>query len=564
MLNTSTGRSSAPFVSSKLTIIDMDTITTNKPTDQGQGKEKEDHEKIEKVATEGANNMYSSEPSTSQHSQDLGEIEEVTADKSDEKNANAMEADGGELSGLDEYFMPSDDDDDDDDDEPMETTDYIHDVDIDEGDEIVETSPGEVFDPEKEQHMHHEENESDEYASDEESEQGDQQKDLASNNDDFEKDDDEQSSDEELDERAPNDVLKTNRDKKDSDDEFRRERRHEIVALSDDELDTEEEPTGEEQPEILELNEDSRVDSEEEPEEIEKSGESEMEDDEYTPDEQPEEVDMSDAEEIDNNEEAEEVQESQNAAVDDETVNNHNEEAEEVQESQDAAVNDETMNNHNEETEDEESDDGEPTSVAHDYEPSVTVNDTGVRTAILRYDCGGSVIKTRHPATLKPRIGFKCRHQNCHLVLETFGGMRKHEKTHRHWPCRQCNEPSLDKENGLTHRWAHKRIYRCPFCHFESQQGRRFRLHVSNHQLTTHKCKFCLMVFAFKTELKEHMDVHEWKEDKCDLCYKRVDAYSKLKHMTIEHNLAQHTETFKKLFKNYKRAIYDRKPDPKK
>ena len=72
------------------------------------------------------------------------------------------------------------------------------------------------------------------------------------------------------------------------------------------------------------------------------------------------------------------------------------------------------------------------------------------------------------------------------------------------------------------------------------------------------------MVFAFETELKEHMDVHEWKEDKCDLCYKRVDAYSKLKHMTIEHNLSQHTEIFKKLFKNYKRAIYDRKPDPKK
>ena len=72
------------------------------------------------------------------------------------------------------------------------------------------------------------------------------------------------------------------------------------------------------------------------------------------------------------------------------------------------------------------------------------------------------------------------------------------------------------------------------------------------------------MVFAFETELKEHVDVHKWREDKCDLCYKRVDAYSKLKHMTIEHNLAQHTETFTKLFKNYKRAIYDRKPDPKK
>ena len=173
----------------------MDTNTNNKSTDEGHGREKEDYEKIEKVAAEGANLTYSSKPSTSQHSQNPGEMKEITADGSRKENghANAIEADNGELTGFTGYIVPSDDNDDDDD-ESMEITDYNHDVDIDEGDEIIETRPGEVFNPEKEQHMHCEESKNDKYTSDEESEEEDHHNELARDQYyDPEKDDDEQS-----------------------------------------------------------------------------------------------------------------------------------------------------------------------------------------------------------------------------------------------------------------------------------------------------------------------------------------------------------------------------------
>ena len=520
----------------------MDTNTNNKSTDEGHGREKEDYEKIEKVAAEGANLTYSSEPSTSQHSQNPGEMKEITADGSRKENghANAIEADNGELTGFTGYIVPSDDNDDDDD-ESMEITDYNHDVDIEEGDEIIETRPGEVFNPEKEQHMHCEESKNDKYTSDEESEEEDHQNELARDQYyDPEKDDDEESSDEELDEKTPTDVLEIDGDEEDSNDEPRDESEYEIVALSDDESDMEEEPIGEEQPVIYEVNEVSRANSEEESENLEKSGESEVEDDEYDPDEEPEEVDISDPEEVDKNEVAEEAQESQDAAMDDETANSHSEDIEEG-----------------------EPDVDEPAAAAHGSASSVIINGGGVRTAVLRYDCGGNIIKTRRPTTLEPKLGFECRHQNCHHVVDTFSGIRKHEKKHRYWPCRECNEPWLDKENGLTHRWAHKKIYRCPFCEFESIQGHEFRVHVAQHQLETHKCWLCLMVFAFKSELEQHIDVHKWRQEKCELCNKRVDGYSKLKHMTMVHKLASNTATYSKLFGTYKRAIYHRKPDPK-
>ena len=75
--------------------------------------------------------------------------------------------------------------------------------------------------------------------------------------------------------------------------------------------------------------------------------------------------------------------------------------------------------------------------------------------------------------------------------------------------------------------------------------------------------RLCLMVFALISELEQHIDVHKWRQEKCELCNKRVDGYSKLKHMTMVHKLASNTATYSKLFGTYKRAIYHRKPDPK-